>query len=97
MGVSLKNPEKTSMGTVCEVQKYGENFTTFVVCTTTGWTSTQNEGMIIALLFYVFMSNSILKTSFSNYLRLSNVSVFCFACKFKTMKTGINIRGRKDF
>lgn len=61
MGVSLKNPEITKMGTVCEVQKNGENFTTFMICTTTGWTATQNEGMIIALLFQVFMSNSILK------------------------------------
>lgn len=43
MGVSLKNPEITKMGTVCEVQKNGENFTTFMICTTTGWTATQNE------------------------------------------------------
>lgn len=45
MGVSLKNPKITKTGTVCEVQQKDDNFTTFVMCTTKGWSATQTESM----------------------------------------------------
>lgn len=43
IGASLKNQHIIETGTVCEVQQHSENHTTFVVCTTRGWSSTQNE------------------------------------------------------
>lgn len=52
-GVSLKNPDITKTGTVCEVQQIGDNFTIFVVCTTRGWSWTENEGYCVALQFFV--------------------------------------------
>lgn len=44
IGVSLKPTEITKPGTVCAVQQHGDDFTTFVICTSRGWSSTQNEG-----------------------------------------------------
>lgn len=45
MGVSLKNPKITKTGAVCEVQQKDDNFTTFAICTTKGWSATQTESL----------------------------------------------------
>lgn len=93
MGVSLKNPEITETGTVCEVQQNGENYTTFVVCSTRGWSSTRNEGLFVCTFSFCFR----VKSTFEIVgLPNKNSLMICFlvAFKFKTKKTEISIPDR---
>lgn len=89
--MSIKNSKITKTGTMCEVRQKDINFTTFVVCTTRGWSTIQS--LYECSLFHVKFDFESIDRPLRNFCFL----FFLFPYQIKGMKEVFAKPDKNDF